>query len=414
MYKYFVCEQNFYNMKDTIITRQKYQDKLTPFIGKQIIKVLTGQRRVGKSYILKQTINQILAKNPKAHILYINKEDFRFDSIKTAADLHNYVLKNTKKRVKNYVFIDEIQEIAQFEKALRSLLLNPQYDLYCTGSNANILSGELSTYLSGRYIEVPVYSLSYPEFLQFHKLKNTNDSLALFLKYGGLPYLKHLELSDEIVYDYLKGIYSTVIYRDVILRNEIRNSAFLENLVKFLSDNVGHLFSAKKISDYLKSQQLKVAPSQVIAYLDHLCNAYLIHKAKRMDIAGKKIFEIGEKFYFENLGLRNTVFEYKQADIGKLMENAVYNHLLYNEYDIKVGQVGAYEIDFVAKRKGETIYVQVCYLLQEQKTIDREFGNLEKIKDNYPKIVVSMDEFKGNTYKGIHHAHLRNFLSKSI
>ncbi|MDR2938468.1 MAG: ATP-binding protein [Prevotellaceae bacterium] len=401
-------------MKDRIITRQKYQDKINPFVGKQIIKVLTGQRRVGKSYILKQTIQQILSKNPKAHILYINKEDLQFDEIKTAADLHNYVVKNTKKRVKNYVFIDEIQEIAQFEKAMRSLLLNPQYDLYCTGSNANMLSGELSTYLSGRYIEIPIYSLSYVEFLRFHKLKNSNESLALYLKYGGLPYLKHLTLSDEVVFDYLKGIYATVMYRDVILRNEIRNNAFLENLVVFLADNVGHLFSAKKISDYLKTQQLKIAPSQVIAYLGHLANAYLIHKTQRMDIVGKKIFEIGEKFYFENLGLRNTVFEYKQADIGKLLENAVYNHLIYNDYDVKVGQVGAYEVDFVAKRKGETIYVQVCYLLQEQKTIEREFGNLEKIKDNYPKLVVSMDEFRGNTYKGIHHIHVRDFLSKSI
>lgn len=401
-------------MKEKIINRKKYQDKINPFIGKQIIKVLTGQRRVGKSYILRQTIQQILSKKPKAHILYINKEDLRFDSIKTAADLHDYVVKNTKKRVKNYVFIDEIQEIAQFEKAMRSLLLNPLYDLYCTGSNANMLSGELSTYLSGRYIEVPIYSLSYLEFLQFHKLKNSNESLALYLKYGGLPYLKHLALSDEVVFDYLKGIYTTVMYRDVILRNEIRNNAFLENLVVFLADNVGHLFSAKKISDYLKAQQLKIAPSQVIAYLGHLTNAYLIHKAQRMDIVGKKIFEIGEKFYFEDLGLRNTVFEYKQADVGKLLENAVYNHLLYNDYDVKIGQVGANEVDFVAKRKGEVIYVQVCYLLQEQKTIEREFGNLEKIKDNYPKLVVSMDEFRGNTYKGIHHLHVRDFLSKSI
>lgn len=401
-------------MKEKIINRKKYQDKINPFIGKQIIKVLTGQRRVGKSYILRQTIQQILSKKPKAHILYINKEDLRFDSIKTAADLHDYVIKNTKKRVKNYVFIDEIQEIAQFEKAMRSLLLNPLYDLYCTGSNANMLSGELSTYLSGRYIEVPIYSLSYLEFLQFHKLKNSNESLALYLKYGGLPYLKHLALSDEVVFDYLKGIYTTVMYRDVILRNEIRNNAFLENLVVFLADNVGHLFSAKKISDYLKAQQLKIAPSQVIAYLGHLTNAYLIHKAQRMDIVGKKIFEIGEKFYFEDLGLRNTVFEYKQADVGKLLENAVYNHLLYNDYDVKIGQVGANEVDFVAKRKGEVIYMQVCYLLQEQKTIEREFGNLEKIKDNYPKLVVSMDEFRGNTYKGIHHLHVRDFLSKSI
>lgn len=401
-------------MDEDIIFRSKYSEKLVPFIGKQLIKVLTGQRRVGKSYILKQTILYISQIDPSAHIVYINKENLVFDSIRNAGDLNNYVLNNTKEGVVNYIFVDEIQEIEQFEKAMRSLLLNPMYDLYCTGSNAKMLSGELSTFLSGRYIEIPVYSLSYTEFLLFHHLENTNESLMLFLKYGGLPYLKHLELSDEIVYDYLKGVYSTVMYRDVIMRKEIRNSAFLENLVLFLADNIGQLFSAKKISDYLKSQKINIATSQIISYLDHLTDAFLIHKVGRFDIAGKKIFEIGDKFYFEDIGLRNAIFDYKLADIGKVMESVVYNHLVFNDYEVKVGQVGQFEIDFVCKRKGEIIYVQVCYLLHEQSTIDREFGNLEKIKDNYPKMVVSMDDFTGNTRKGIQHINLRNFLSAAI
>ena len=226
--------------------------------------------------------------------------------------------------------------------------------------------------------------------------------------------MKHLELIDEIVFDYLKGVYNTVIYRDVIMRNEIRNSAFLENLVVFLADNIGQIFSAKKISDYLKLQQVNIATSQIINYLNHLSNAYLIHKVKRMDIVGKRIFEVGEKFYFEDLGLRNTVFEYKQTDIAKIIENAVYNHLLYNDYEVKTGQVAQREIDFVGTRRGETLYVQVCYLLNESNTIDREFGNLEKIKDNYQKIVVSMDEFSGNTRNGIRHISLKNFLSMTI
>ncbi|MFZ4413323.1 MAG: ATP-binding protein [Bacteroidales bacterium] len=401
-------------MQEDIIIRHKYCDQLLPFQGKPLIKVLTGQRRVGKSYILKQIIHLIEQEDKSANILYINKENLRFEAIKTASDLNEYVLQHTKEGVKNYVFIDEIQEIAQFEKAMRSLLLNPIYDLYCTGSNANMLSGELSTFLSGRYIEVPVYSLSYPEFLLFQKLDNNNTSLSYYLKYGGLPFLKHLELKDEIVYDYLKGVYNTVIYRDVIMRNDIRNSAFLENLVIFLADNTGQLFSARKISDYLKSQQTNIATSQVIGYLNHLSNAYLIHKKKRIDIIGKKIFEIGEKYYFEDIGLRNAIFEYKQADIAKIMENVVCNHLMYNDYEIKIGQIGQNEIDFVANRKGEILYVQVCYLLHEQSTIDREFGNLEKIKDNYPKMVVSMDEFIGNTRKGIQHIYLRDFLSMKL
>jgi predicted AAA+ superfamily ATPase len=401
-------------MQEEIIIRKKYHDQLLPFQGKPLIKVLTGQRRVGKSYILKQTIQGIEQEDVNAHIIYINKENLTFDAIKSASDLNGYVLEHAKEGVKNYVFIDEIQEIAQFEKAMRSLLLNPIYDLYCTGSNANMLSGELSTFLSGRYIEIPIYSLSYNEFLTFHSLENTNDSLTLFLKYGGLPFLKHLKLEDEIVYDYLKGVYSTVIYRDVIMRNEVRNSAFLENLVVFLADNIGQLFSARKISDYLKSQQTNISTSQIIAYLNHLSNAYLIKKVKRMDIVGKKIFEVGEKYYFEDLGLRNTIFEYKQSDIAKIIENAVFNHLIYNGFEVKIGQVEQNEVDFVATRKGEIIYVQVCYLLHSQSTIDREFGNLEKIKDNYPKMVISMDEFAGNTRKGIQHIYLRDFLSMDV
>jgi predicted AAA+ superfamily ATPase len=310
----------------------------------------------------------------------------------------------------NYVFIDEIQEIAQFEKALRSLLLKPEYDLYCTGSNATMLSGELSTCLSGRFIEITVYSLSYNEFLTFHQLENSSVSLSHYLKYGGLPYLRHLELSDEIVFGYLKGVYSTVIYRDVIMRNQIRNTHFLESLVVFLADNTGQLFSAKLISEYLKSQKINIAASQIIHYIDHLANAFLIWKVGRYDIAGKKIFEIGEKFYFQDTGLRNAVFEYKPSDLAKVIENAVFNHLLYNGYDVKVGRVGLNEIDFVCKRKGEILYVQATYLLAEPSTIDREFGNLEKIRDHYPKIVVSMDEFSGNTLNGIQHKNLREFL----
>jgi predicted AAA+ superfamily ATPase len=401
-------------MHADLIVRTKYQDQIVRFVGKQLIKVLTGQRRVGKSYLLRQMMEYIRETNPGGNILYINKEDLAFDQIKTAADLHDYVRQNTREGVLNSVFVDEIQEIPQFERAMRSLLLDPAYDLYCTGSNATMLSGELSTYLSGRYIEIPVYSLSYNEFLTFHKLENTNGSLMSFLRYGGLPYLKHLELADEIVFGYLKGVYNTVIYRDVIARYDIRNTAFLENLVLFLADNIGQLFSAKKISDYLKSQKINIATSQIINYLKHLSNAYLIHKVGRFDIVGKKIFEIGEKFYFQDIGLRNTVFEYKQSDIAKVMENAVYNHLLYNDYDVKIGQMGTQEIDFVGRRNGEILYVQVSYLLSDTATVEREYGNLEKIRDNYPKLVVSMDDFSGNSRKGIMHRSLSEFLSNSI
>ena len=399
---------------EEVIVRKKYLDKLIPFIGKQLIKVLTGQRRVGKSYVLKQVMIYISEIDSEANIIYINKEDLGFSGIQNAADLNGYILQKTKTGSKNYVCIDEIQEIEQFENALRSLLLNPHYDLYITGSNANLLSGELATYLSGRYIELEVLSLSYPEFLEFHVLQNTQDTMMMFLKYGGLPYLRHLELSDEIVFGYLKGIYSSIIYRDVIMRHEIRSSAFLENLVVFLANNIGQLFSAKKISDYLKSQKTNIATSQIIHYLSHLSNAFLIHKVPRYDIVGKRIFEVGDKFYFEDIGLRNAIFQYNVSDIGKIMENAVYHHLKYNDYDVKIGTVGSNEIDFVARRKGELLYVQVSYLLHDETTIAREFGNLEKIKDNYPKMVVSMDDFRGDSYKGIQHIRLKDFLSMAL
>ncbi len=399
---------------EEVIVRKKYLDKLIPFIGKQLIKVLTGQRRVGKSYVLKQVMIYISEIDSEANIIYINKEDLGFSGIQNAADLNGYILQKTKTGSKNYVCIDEIQEIEQFENALRSLLLSPHYDLYITGSNANLLSGELATYLSGRYIELEVLSLSYPEFLEFHVLQNTQDTMMMFLKYGGLPYLRHLELSDEIVFGYLKGIYSSIIYRDVIMRHEIRSSAFLENLVVFLANNIGQLFSAKKISDYLKSQKTNIATSQIIHYLSHLSNAFLIHKVPRYDIVGKRIFEVGDKFYFEDIGLRNAIFQYNVSDIGKIMENAVYHHLKYNDYDVKIGTVGSNEIDFVARRKGELLYVQVSYLLHDETTIAREFGNLEKIKDNYPKMVVSMDDFRGDSYKGIQHIRLKDFLSMAL
>lgn len=396
-------------MEDFIV-RQKYREKISPYVGRQLIKVLTGQRRAGKSCILRQTIEDIRQADPQSHIIYVNKEDMAFDHLRTGRDLHDYVLAQTKDNTKNYIFVDEIQEIYEFEKAMRSLLLDDRYDLYCTGSNAKMLSGELATTLSGRYVEIFVGSLSYPEFLEFHRLEDKAESLQLYVRYGGLPYLKNLVLTDEHVFEYLKGVYNTILYRDVVTRHDLRNTAFLENLIRFLSDNIGQLFSGKKISDYLKSQNIKMPPLTILNYLGYLSESFLVHRVGRMEIAGKKIFEIGEKIFFEDIGLRNVCFEYRPNDIGKIMENLVYKHLVYCGYETVVGQMGAVEIDFVGKRRGEYLYVQVCYLLQEQATIDREFGNLMKITDNYTKIVVSMDEFSGNTYQGIKHVHLREFL----
>ncbi|SDJ31673.1 hypothetical protein SAMN04487898_102249 [Pedobacter sp. ok626] len=393
----------------SLIERPSYIDQISPYIKKNLIKVITGQRRVGKSYLLFQLMKLIQDSEERANLIYINKEDLRFDFIKNANDLHEYVHSQLKSEQHNYIFIDEIQDITDFEKALRSLLLDENNDLYITGSNAKMLSGELATYLSGRYIEFNVYSLSYPEFLSFHRLKDTDQSLAHYFKFGGLPYLINLPLNNQ-AFEYLKSVYSTIIFRDVVSRYNLRNSLFLEKLVLFLADSIGSLFSAKRISDFLKSQQTNLAPHQIQLYNSYLTSAYIIHEAGRYDIIGKKIFESGSKFYFENTGLRNAIIGYKPNDLGKILENVVYNHLLYLGYKIKVGTMNTQEIDFVCERNGELLYVQVALRLDNEATIEREFGNLLAIPDNYPKIVVTNDEFNGNTQQGIKHIYIRDFL----
>lgn len=393
------------------IVRPLYLARVEPFIGKSLIKVFTGQRRVGKSFLLFQVMQIIREKDSKACIIYINKEDLTFSDIKTAEDLNDYIQQHKAHRGKTFIFIDEIQDIEHFEIALRSLLLDENLDVYCTGSNANMLSRDIAGVLSGRYIEINVYSLSYEEFLVFHRLDDKAATLDQYLRYGGLPYLMHLTLSPEVVYEYLKNIYTTILFRDVVNRYGVRNTVFLEQLVAFLSSNIGSIFSAKKISDFLKVQKVNMAPNQVTLYLHHLCNAFLIHQVRRYDITGKRLFEIGEKYYFENFGIRNALWGYRIEDRAKIMENAVYNHLLISEYTVEVGILGDKEIDFIAQKQGEKLYIQVALSLNDEKTIKREFGNLQKIQDNYPKMVITMESFSGNTYEGILNIDLRSFLT---
>ena len=390
--------------------RKGYIDRIKPFMQKSVIKVLTGQRRVGKSFLLYQLIEEILAEEPDANIIYVNLEDFTFSSLQTAEDLHPYIISHSKEKVKNYIFIDEIQDIPGFEKVIRSLLLNEDNDIYITGSNAKMLSGELATYLSGRYIEFKIYSLSYSEFLEFHGLTESETSYELYSRYGGLPYLLNLPLEDETVNEYLKSVYSTIVFRDVVSRYKLRNTLFLEKLIQFLSENIGNLFSAKNISDYLKSQHTAISVNQIQSYTEYLNNAFLIHRVERYDLIGKRVFEIGEKYYFENMGIRNIVIGYRITDKAKILENLVYNHLLYKGYDIKVGYYGDKEIDFVGEKNGEKLYIQVALKIDSDKTAEREFGNLLKIQDNYPKIVVTEDTFSGNSYEGIRHCSIRQFL----
>ncbi len=357
--------------------------------------MLTGQRRVGKSYLLLQLMKEIKNDKPDANIIYINKEQEEFRFIRGEEELFAYLKDKIESGKENYLFIDEIQDIDGFEHVLRSLQSAESCDIFCTGRNAKMLSSELSTYLSGRYIEFRIHSLSYTEFLYFHSLSDEDNSLKLFLTYGGLPYLSRLTLNDEMAFEYLKNVYSTILLKDVVSREGIRNVDFLETLVDYLSDNVGSLFSATNIHKFLKSQRIDISTSVIINYLKALSNAYIINKTRRLDVQGLKKFEVGEKYYFEDLGLRN----------------AVYQHLRILGSEVYVGKLNNLEIDFVGIKDGLKVYVQVAYLITDEKTHEREFGNLLKIDNNFPKYVVTMDTFNtSSNYKGIHHLHLREFL----
>lgn len=390
-----------------LIKRNYYLNKITPFIGKAVIKVITGQRRAGKSSILKLLSEEL---KHSGEIFYIDKELYKFDNIKSYKDLIEYVENKNKDKMQCTIFIDEIQDINEFEKALRHFLACNIYDIYCSGSNSKLLSGELSTLLSGRYVEFRIYTLTYKEFLEFHGLKKSNESLNSYLKYGGLPFLRNINLEEEIVREYINGIYKTVLLKDIIERYNVRNPQFLEKLAHFCADNTGSIVSAKSISNYLKSQNVKTSPNTVLDYLQYFVNACLMQKAKRFDIKGKKLLETGEKYYFEDIGIRNHISKAKVTDINKILENAVYHHLCASGYNVYIGSLNNLEIDFICEKNNETVYIQVCYLLENESTIEREFGNLKKIKNDYPKFVVSMDPQFSGTVEGIRHVEIQNFL----
>lgn len=396
----------------TYIPRPLYTKRIEPFIDKELIKVITGQRRTGKSYILLQISDMIKKEKPEANIIFVDKEQLAFVHIKNYMELYQYVLKMAAGHSQNYLFVDEIQEIEDFQLCLRSLLNENICDIYCTGSNAKMLSGELATHLAGRYIEFPVHSLSYEEFLTFNQRQDSSESLRLYLTFGGMPYIHNLAMETNVIFEYLRNVYSTILLKDVVAREAIRNVSFLENLVAYLIDNTGSLFSAQNISKYLKSQQVNIPTQTILNYLRALCNSFFIYKIQRAEIQGMKIFEIGEKYYFEDLGLHNAIrhFDFRK-DINKLMENAVCIDLLRSGYEVYVGKYGNKEIDFIASKSDHWIYIQVTYMLSDDTTIQREFGNLLEIPDNYPKYVVTMDEMQsGGNYQGIKQISLRDFL----
>ncbi|MDO8896318.1 MAG: ATP-binding protein, partial [Bacteroidales bacterium] len=293
-----------------------------------------------------------------------------------------------------------------------SLLNEQQVDIWCTGSNASVLSGELADRLSGRFIEIPVHSLSYKEFIEFHSVNNDNSSLQLYMKYGGLPNLIHLPFVDEVIFDYLKTINATVMLKDVVKRHEVRNVAMLENLMRFMADNTGSLFSANSISKFMKAQGQKISVAILSNYIQYALDAFYLAKVQRIDLQGKRYFETNDKYYFEDHGLRNAWIGYQPMHINKLIENVVFKHLIVNGYRMFVGISAAYEVDFIAEKDDKKLYIQCAYLMESEQTRQREFRTLLTIRDNFPKLVITMDEPSGGNIEGVEHWHLRDFLSR--
>ena len=398
------------------IVRQSYLDKIERYLGKDTIIILTGQRRIGKSYILR-LFRDKLKRDDRANIIYIDKEKKEFDSIQTYTDLNAYIDAYRVSGKTNYILIDEIQDIEAFEKSVRSYYEEPDVEIIVTGSNSKMLSSDLSTLIGGRYKEIYVQALSYQEFMLFHRLPDTDDTLAKYIQFGGLPGLAKMGLDEQDAREYQMDVYHTVLLKDVVMRNQIRNVSFLENLVRFLADNAGKLISANSISKYMKSQGESVTSSVIINYTKYLCDAYIIHKVNRYDIHGRRLFESNDKFYFEDNGIRNALAGGTlEGDIEKVIENIVYNHLIRLGYAVTVGQLQSSEIDFVCtKPDGQRVYVQASYIIADDQTRNREFGNLRAIQDNYPKYVISMTPLVSRADdNGIIHLHLRKFLAEGM
>lgn len=396
------------------IVRQTYIDRICHYLGKDTIIILTGQRRVGKSCLLR-LLRDHLANKSNTNIIYINKEKHLFDNIVTYSDLNTYVDEKLDKSKTNFLLIDEVQDIVDFERSLRSYYDEPNIEIIVTGSNSAMLSSDLSTKIGGRYTEIYVHALSYIEFLTFHNLSDNDESLSLFLELGGLPGLVRYGLEPDEVRQYQSDVLGTVLLKDVIMRQQIRNVPFLQNLTRFLADNVGKLISANSISKYMKSQGETITTTAITNYIKALCQSYVMHQVNRYDIHGKRLFESNDKYYFEDHGLRNALCgSHREGDIEKILENVVYNHLKRIGYKVTVGQLQNCEIDFVCwQNNGKLIYIQVAYLIANESTRMREFGNLLAIHDNYPKYVISLTPMvKSQDYEGVTHLHLRKFLTE--
>jgi len=397
-----------------VYKRNLYLKKIIPLINTPVIKVITGMRRAGKSCLMKLVMDELTERQvDSGRIVYISKESLEYDFIRNYKDLYSFVKKKFKS-VKGwkYLFIDEIQEIDSWEKAIASFFSEGDVDICLTGSNANLLSSEIATLLSGRYIEIQVYTLGFDEFLTFRNSARQNlyADFSDYLKFGGFPALHHFPMNETVVYPYIASIYDTILLKDVIRRNNIRNVRLLEDITSYIFDNTGNIFSSKKVSDFLKSQKISVGIETVQNYISHLASAYALHKASRYDIKGKRVLELHEKYYPADIGLRHALLGYREGDISGVLENIVFLELKRRGYQVHIGKFGDTEIDFIAEKEKSRIYIQVAYLLASEKTIDREFSPLLHMPDNYPKYVLSMDQFFGSDVMGIKRLNIIDFL----
>ena len=401
-----------------MIKRNLYLEEIKKYMNKPLIKVITGMRRSGKSMILKLIQEEL--KNDgidKKNIIYINFESLVFMDIKDFETLYKYITKKINNiSGKIYILLDEIQEVKGWEKAINSFLVDLDVDIYITGSNANLLSSELATYIAGRYIEMKIYPLSFQEYIDFASENNKDNPLTLdeyfnqYLNFGGLPGIHILNYNKEEIYQYLADVYNSIWLRDVIARNNIRDIELLERVVLYIMDNIGNTFSAKSISDFLKNQGRKLSIETIYNYLKALENAFIISKVQRYDIKGKNILETQEKYYLSDLGFRHAKLGYQSNDISGYLENIVFLELLRRKYKVNIGKQDNKEIDFVANLRDENLYLQISYLLVSPETIEREFSPLKSIKDNYPKMVLSMDNLAESNVEGSKRKRIIDFL----
>ena len=398
-----------------MIKREMYMSRICPFIGTELIKVMTGIRRCGKSVMLELIKQELIDSgvNP-AQFISINFEDMNYAHLQTAKALHDEITKRADDidgRV--YLFFDEIQEVKNWEKCINSFRISLNCDIYITGSNAKLLSGELATYLGGRYVEFVIYPFSFAEFIELYKTITPDESIQkCFQRYllaGGMPYLANIRYADEPSRQYLHDLFNSVQLKDIVKRNKIRDVDLLERIIAYVMANVGNTFSASSLAKFLKSEQRTVAPETILNYIRYCCDAYLFYQVKREDLQGKQILASNEKYYIADHGIREAVFGGNMKEINLTLENIVYLELLRRGYEVTVGRYGDKEIDFVCHKRDEKLYVQVTYMLASDETVQREFGAYDNIRDNFPKYVVSLDEFDMSR-NGIKHRNIRDFL----